>query len=105
MFNHFPHDTPTPWLPEATLVPADVQNTDTLINTLLEQSTQIQVKQAKQFQSLCNILAMSKALIEGMNLILHQLNTIDPCPPPPQSELVQPPTHQPDDGQSGQINN
>jgi len=87
--NHSTPDAPTPWPQDTTSVPADVCSTTTIIYTLLENSMNIQVEQAKQSKSLHNLLAMSKVLIEGMNLILHQLDTINPCLPPPQYDFVQ----------------
>jgi len=87
--NHLPPATPTPQPPDMTSAPAAFCSTDTIIDTIWGQSMNLQVKQAKQSKSLHNLLAMSKVLIKGMNLILHQLNTINPCPPPPRYDLVQ----------------
>jgi len=88
--NHSTSDSHTPpCSPDTTLVPADIHSTNATLYTLLENCMNIHVKQEKQSKSLRNLLAMSKALIEGMNLILSQLDTINPCLPPPQY-VVQP---------------
>jgi len=59
------------------------------------------VKQTQQSKSLCNLVEMSEALIEGMNLILHQLDTINSCLPPPQYDSAQPHHPTSTEGQSG----
>jgi len=88
--NHSTPDSPTPRSPDTTLVPVDIRSTDTIINTLLENCMNIHIKQQKQSKSLHNLLAMSEALIEGMNLITSQLDTIKPCLPPPRYDVIQP---------------
>jgi len=68
----------------------DVHNTNTILDTLLEQSMSLLAKQTQQSKSLCNLIKLSEELLEGMNLILCKLKLLDPCPPPQQYALVSP---------------
>jgi len=84
-YNPSTSESPTPCSPDTTSDPADVRSNDAILDTLLEKYTNIHIEQEKQSKSLCNLLAMSETLIEGMNLILSQLDTINLCPQPPRS--------------------
>jgi len=87
--NHFTSATHTPRSPDTTSVPADVRSTDAILNNFSEKCTNINVEQEKQSKSLRYLMAMSEALIEGMNLIVSQLDTIN-CLLPPRYEAAQP---------------
>jgi len=67
----------------------EVRSTDTIIKIILEQSTSLLIEQTQQSKSLCHLMEMLEVLIEGMNLILHQLDTIHSCLPPPRDDFAQ----------------
>jgi len=96
-----PNPTPNPISPDtritrpsdATSAPAEVlfaevRHTDTT-DSILEHSTSILVEQTQQSKSIRHLLEMSEALIEGMNLIMCQLNHINSCLPPPHDDFAQ----------------
>ncbi len=103
--NHTSPDALLTRPPDATLTTADVlcaevRSTDTTIDIILDKSTSILVEQTQQSKSLRHLLEMSEALIEGMNLIMCQLDNINSCLPP-RNDFAQPNHPTPTTGKLG----